>query len=393
MSTSAGQPNCYDDRETFRDSDDYVFISYSHADRDAVYADLARLYDENLNFWYDKQLKAGDDWDQKVATKLADPHCAGVILYLSPNSAKSEAVEEELKLYKKKTAEDASFFLIPVSVNGMGLSGVVRQIYLDHSSLAEGELESVFPLTRFANLVNAFTTKKIFIPRAEDLSHLGTLLGSLPEDKHIFCSSDAALRRLSDLPCLHTENGNLFLTLGEYPQSSLKDPDPYVENAPLVVRGGKKLRVRKHIRYVYEPTVWRYVKNDNETITVISELALDYARFEDIDKTLDEFLSAAFTDDARACIKRIRLPQLNDLRGDASAFGEAEMSAYCRAKRTSLAFYCWATDETGTPVSCYHRDGDIVADSADDSRGYTCALRPCIELDIDKLAETSLENK
>ena len=38
--------------------DHYMFISYSHNDSNIVYNDLSFLYENHVNFWYDKELNA-----------------------------------------------------------------------------------------------------------------------------------------------------------------------------------------------------------------------------------------------------------------------------------------------------------------------------------------------
>ena len=75
--------------------DNYVFISYSHKDFKQVYSDLAFFSYNNkkrVRFWYDEGLPAGDDWFSVAKERLSDPHCVGVIFYLSENFLRSPAV-------------------------------------------------------------------------------------------------------------------------------------------------------------------------------------------------------------------------------------------------------------------------------------------------------------
>jgi hypothetical protein len=39
------------------DNDNYIFISYSHHDKDIVMAHLRHLYASNANYWYDAEIK------------------------------------------------------------------------------------------------------------------------------------------------------------------------------------------------------------------------------------------------------------------------------------------------------------------------------------------------
>lgn len=74
----------------------YIFISYSHKDYKKVYCDLAQLYKSDIPFWYDSGLPAGKNWDDVVREKMTDPHCAGVIFYLSENLFLSRSIQTEI---------------------------------------------------------------------------------------------------------------------------------------------------------------------------------------------------------------------------------------------------------------------------------------------------------
>ena len=85
------------------DSDNYVFISYSHRDFRSVYSDLAFFSYNNkkrVRFWYDEGLPAGDDWFAVASERLRAPECVGVIFYLSENLLRSPSVLEEIELVK-----------------------------------------------------------------------------------------------------------------------------------------------------------------------------------------------------------------------------------------------------------------------------------------------------
>ncbi len=72
----------------------YIFISYSHRDFAAI-EDITLLFQKNnVRYWYDDGLHSGDDWNMVIAKHLqAATVC---LLLLSPNSAESEYVKNEL---------------------------------------------------------------------------------------------------------------------------------------------------------------------------------------------------------------------------------------------------------------------------------------------------------
>jgi hypothetical protein len=85
----------------------YLFVSYAHLDRDVVYAELARLYEQGVRLWYDEGIHAGEEWPEKVVSNSLC-HSAGLILFLTCSSLGRKEVGRELSL--------ADEFKIPILV-------------------------------------------------------------------------------------------------------------------------------------------------------------------------------------------------------------------------------------------------------------------------------------
>lgn len=78
----------------YEGSEPYVFVSYSHKDireKDEV---TVFLQNGGVRFWFDDGLHSGDDWNYSIATHLKN--AAVCLLLLSPNSASSDYVKNEL---------------------------------------------------------------------------------------------------------------------------------------------------------------------------------------------------------------------------------------------------------------------------------------------------------
>lgn len=81
----------------------YIFISYSHRDYKQVFSDLAYFsYNSQtrVRFWYDEGLPVGEDWEKAAGGFMADPHCVGVVFYLSKNLLLSPSVFKEIQTVK-----------------------------------------------------------------------------------------------------------------------------------------------------------------------------------------------------------------------------------------------------------------------------------------------------
>lgn len=82
------------DTMIYEGAEPYVFISYSHKDIQEMREVAAVLWRNGVRFWYDDGLHSGDDWNYSIATHLKN--CSVCLLLLSPNSASSDYVKNEL---------------------------------------------------------------------------------------------------------------------------------------------------------------------------------------------------------------------------------------------------------------------------------------------------------
>lgn len=89
MSTNLEQSH-----DVYEGNEPYLFISYSHKDHQTMITVKSILKEQNVRYWYDNGLHSGDDWNMVIAKHLKD--AAACLLLLSPNSATSEYVKNEL---------------------------------------------------------------------------------------------------------------------------------------------------------------------------------------------------------------------------------------------------------------------------------------------------------
>lgn len=107
------KPSTYLDRID-KSNSKYVFISYSHVDIQKVYPLLSDLFNLGINFWYDKDISAGDVWNEKVADIILDDCCVGAIIFLSSKSVFSKSIYEEIK---KILTKNQQFKIIPIIID------------------------------------------------------------------------------------------------------------------------------------------------------------------------------------------------------------------------------------------------------------------------------------
>ena len=70
----------------------FVFISYSHKDRDKVLGIIKELYEVGWKIWYDEGLTIGDKYDETLETHVQD--CSAFLLFVTENSLNSLYIKE-----------------------------------------------------------------------------------------------------------------------------------------------------------------------------------------------------------------------------------------------------------------------------------------------------------
>ena len=66
---------------------DYLFVCYSHADDDVVYADMEALRQQGVNLWYDEGISAGLSWRGEIANAISGSN--KFLFFISSNSLES----------------------------------------------------------------------------------------------------------------------------------------------------------------------------------------------------------------------------------------------------------------------------------------------------------------
>lgn len=74
----------------------YIFISYSHKDKEEVYPIIEHLQKNGYNVWFDEGITPGEEWPEFIAEQVID--CTCFIGFISENSANSKECKNEIYL-------------------------------------------------------------------------------------------------------------------------------------------------------------------------------------------------------------------------------------------------------------------------------------------------------
>ncbi len=180
------------------ESQNYIFISYSHEQYKAVYADLADMYEAGVRFWYDKDLSAGKKWHEEVLEKISDPRCVGVIFYICEDLFLSRSANREIEITYNLTKTCGDGSRIPMNHFSVNLTNKLP-IEILSSAMHYGDGRTL-DMHQIAILSQMFPDDATYIcydsadHKSELISQIRTQFGVIDTEEHIPL-------RIDQLPC------------------------------------------------------------------------------------------------------------------------------------------------------------------------------------------------
>lgn len=301
-------PLNYLNRHTYKNGDKYLFISYVHKNKKEVYEDLFQLYDLGLNYWYDKDLPVGEEWDLKVKEHLSNPNCLGVIFYLSKDTFFSQAVEKEITLAQELKNNRKDFVFIPVIIgDNKNTLMLLKDAFEAVGNKNRNEIEKDLPPERIIQILNTFTSKQIYIEKKLEenrLNHLNKILDTAKSASLDLIQNDEVyLDKLYENKKLNRFNDGYIIKFGSYPQKEFFGQFIFSSDGEYEI-DGKKILCKSKKYFSYEPIEWQFLKLDQEVALLISTYALSYGMGYCLDKGscsdfILDFVEKAFTDEEK----------------------------------------------------------------------------------------------
>lgn len=111
----------------------YIFVSYSHQDKELVYPLITELMNRGYRVWYDEGIHLSEEWPESIAAHLY--HAESVIFFLSQSFCDSKNCKREVNFAIDKDKDMFAIFLESVDLSlGMQMQlGTVQSIYYDAS--------------------------------------------------------------------------------------------------------------------------------------------------------------------------------------------------------------------------------------------------------------------
>lgn len=374
------QPNSYTDRKTARNTDKFLFISYAHRDQAFVYESLCILEERGLNFWYDKELNIGDEWDERVAKVIRHEDCVGVLFFVSVHSVLSAAVEKEILLTEEIKKDRPEFFTAHISVNGKRINTVVRDTYVSLGDKDEKELEALLPQARAMNVLRCFTDKTLIIMANGDnaaLSAAGTLIESIQKlGLDVLCNTESNFELLRARLGLNETGGVFSAQLGSYPQGQYFGDGLYREgewDAPNKVR----LFGRNERMFRFAPVDWLFLSIDGDTAEFVSEKCLDCVPYKDIDAFLSEFSLRCFSGETHFEVESVRVLTEVDVEKIQELSSGFELTDFAQSKAASAYLFSFDNGR-----GCFLNEKYKKLSFIPVTPSSVCTIRPVVKVKI-----------
>lgn len=292
----------------------FLFISYCHRDYQLVYADLHSLYEKQLNYWYDKELSGGDKWDEEVKRTINSEECKGAIIYITPESLISEAVEQEIETLFAKQKKDPSFRINIVSLYRKSVMELIRDIFVKMAEFTDKEISNAFPQKRLTNIVTNITNNiTYYAPDIQDAdAHIYRLCHDLKKfNVPVFSDDESLLEKIKEKLNIQNIDDKLVLDLGCFPLSTTEDE--LLFNEGISEYKNNKYYTKNKITYLFEKLKWNILQIDKTKLKLCCEQAILSVKVEEIESFFNQvFLKHAFEDMSKIVID-IDVPLVSDL--------------------------------------------------------------------------------
>lgn len=94
----------------------YIFISYAHRDKEAVFPVIASMQEAGFRVWFDEGIDPGTEWDNVIATQIEK--CGYFLAFVSVNYLASENCKDELNYARDLDKHRLLVYLEEVTLPG-----------------------------------------------------------------------------------------------------------------------------------------------------------------------------------------------------------------------------------------------------------------------------------
>lgn len=365
---------------------DFLFVSYKHEDHDTVFGIVDILLSMGVRVWCDADLKAGDEWDERVKKIIEHSSCKGVIFFNSVNAFTSASIAQEraITASKRKLCKENGepFLILPVNIGKPSTMRLLKKTF-EMLEDDDSEIDRKLPPDNIVNILDLFNNKTLYIHADETnaqscaTSLYDSIKSSVPtaidNSRVRFKNLQSNFtRKAGDLPCI---------AFGKYKGAQSNNlPSYHLDtDGPITYREETYL-VEAGIAFTAVDIDWIciYCRGD-ETVLVSEKILESRNGGSDLIRWLNtSFLNTSFTEKERECIiGEISLVSSKDIEAsDSKDFLVAADNERIPSKQWWINEY-----SMGVMQKIIREDGSIY-NNGYNSRIKKCGVRPMIRVNM-----------
>ena len=93
----------------YEGTDPYVFVSYSHKDKNEVFEVIRMMQEAGYRIWYDEGIDPASEWDENIAEHINK--CSYLIAFISPDYINSQNCRDEISYARDLNKERLLVYL------------------------------------------------------------------------------------------------------------------------------------------------------------------------------------------------------------------------------------------------------------------------------------------
>lgn len=353
----------------------FVFISYSHRDKDAIKEDMDALLKLGVRVWFDVNMRLGEDWSEIAARILAHENCIGTIFYNSANSFVSPACQIEQKIVYAKAVE-GNFKYWSVNLDEKPTPNILAESL--PRALANGQDTYMSAMSRQMEM---FNEKILCIMRSNSPTTVDRIYNEIAVPFRLVDNEDNFMEEAKRASM--TSEDSRDISLGRYIDCEYYGPEQAVGNEDQRFGSALNLIQLKGKRYTTRPLKWRLIYVEDGKAVLLCRSVLAQTTFLDGEAFLKgSFAKVAFTREEIERFGPISVRYMNAADIARSEVSHTE-SALALADGGRLAH--WWIDENGLTVNWKQTFSNDFHYKKGFSIFIKKGLRPVIEISAQKI--------
>lgn len=271
----------------------FIFISYSHKDQDAVREDVEKLHARGVRVWFDVEMRLSDKWQTVAQEKIRHPNCKGVLFYNSKDAFLSDAIAKERALVQERKQADPDFGYWSINIDGK----TIAEIYSTAMGAAPEKIpvimEKIWP-TFNALFPSNDSESILYIKRDGSQDWIERIYQEIALVK-MLVDDVGLVEKEAEKENIRSRDTGCF-TFGKYIDKRCYTPHPHNNPTERFTANGEEYISIDNQIYTLRPLRWNILYTKDDISVYLCTDIVDSCRGDALEDYLKTFKALAFAD-------------------------------------------------------------------------------------------------